>query len=71
MLKLPKAWTNAQQNNRVQASVKATVDGIDLTGDAVNQGLCPVTKQPMERMIANGHEVWVSIDEGIVLPIKD
>lgn len=70
MLKLPQSWTNPTPA-RTRVTAKKFVDGLDMTADSAGKGICPISGNPMVRMLANGHEAWVSLDERIVLPIKD
>jgi len=64
---VPSAWLTA--GTRVEAAGTRLIT--DMSADVVGQGLCPVTKQPMVKMYANGHPCMVSMDAMVCLPIKD
>lgn len=70
MLKLPKSWT-ASSSTPKKITANQHIDGLDMSANSVDKGICPVSGKPMVKMYANGHLAWVSLDQRIVLPIKD
>jgi len=66
-MKMPRAWieANTEQKDTTKISAALTI------GEGIADGICPVTGAQMEKMYANGHEVWCNFDERIVLPVKD
>lgn len=77
---MPKSWTQltaskATRKTQTASTVKVQhrnpVYAMDMSEDVAGRGLCPVTKQPMVPMFANGHPVLVGMESKIVLPVKD
>lgn len=77
---MPKAWTQisaskttrkTQTASAVKIQHRNPVYAMDMSEEVAGRGLCPVTKQPMVPMFANGHSVLVSMESKIVLPMKD
>lgn len=75
---MPQAWTQITANKsapkekpQVMVHHRNPVYAMDMSEDVAGKGLCPVTKQPMVPMFANGHAVLVGMESKIVLPVKD
>ena len=64
-MKMPKAWLTATNKTKKRVTAKFELD------EKIGEGVCPITGTQMERMVANGHEVWCNFSDRIVLPIKD
>lgn len=67
-MKMPRAWIEAGVS---KPEAKQQVTAKFELGEGIIEGRCPVTGNQMERMIANGHEVWCNFQERVVLPVKD
>lgn len=70
-MKYPKAWSVKAKSEGIKSSKLEAKAKLDMSERVLGNGLCPVTGKPMEKMMVNGHEVWVSLGERIALPIKD
>ncbi|QDH83639.1 hypothetical protein [Achromobacter phage Motura] len=68
---VPSAWLTAGSKEKQRVTAAGTRLITDMSADVAGSGLCPVTKQPMVRMFANGHPCLVSMDAMVCLPTKD